>query len=151
MNTEKALNKIAGQCSKKEYCTKEVREKLSGWELDEEAIDKIVAFLIHHKFVDDTRYARIYAEDKFRFNHWGKQKINMMLHQKGISSDIISEALAIIDKDHYDNSCMEILQQKLKNTTEPDPYKLRAKLTRFALSRGFDYDIINKCVEELLS
>lgn len=150
METEKALNKIAGLCSKKEYCTKEVREKLAGWELDKEAIDKTIAFLIQHKFIDDERYARIYAEDKFRFNHWGKQKINMMLQQKGIPSAIISEALATIDSHHYDKGCMEILQQKQRSISEPDLYKLRIKLTRFALSRGFDYDTINKCLEKLI-
>lgn len=37
MTPEKALNIITGQCSKKELATKEVREKLQRWEIEEEA------------------------------------------------------------------------------------------------------------------
>lgn len=150
MTSEKALNIIAGQCSKKEYCSKEVREKLGKWEIQEKDIEKIMSFLSQHKFIDDSRFARIYAEDKFRFNHWGKQKIAMMLHQKGIATDLISEALATLNTTDYQNSCLEILKQKQRNLPEQPIYQLRAKLTRFALGRGFDFDTINRCLEEIL-
>lgn len=149
LSPEKALNIIAGQCSKKEYCSKDVREKLARWELAEKDIAAIMEFLYRHQFIDDSRFARIYAEDKFRFNHWGKQKITMMLRQKGISSELIEEALEVIGNEHYDAGCLEILQQKLKSISEEDSYKLRAKLTRFALGRGFDFETINKCMEKL--
>ena len=73
-----------------------------------------MAFLCQHKFIDDTRYARIYTEDKLRFNHWGKQKIGLMLRQKGISPEIIAEALNEIDHSQYKQNCLEILKQKWK-------------------------------------
>lgn len=150
MTPEKALNIIAGQCSKKEYCSKDIRDKLSRWELSEEAIEKIMSFLLQHKFVDDIRFARIYAEDKFRFNHWGKQKISMMLHQKGLSTNIITNALKVLDTPDYTESCLEILKQKRMSLPEQPVYQVRAKLTRFALGRGFDFDTINQCLEKLL-
>lgn len=150
MTLEKALNIIAGQCSKKEHCSKEVREKLRKWELAEEAIEKIMTFLFKHQFVDDARYARIYAEDKFRFNHWGKQKIAQMLHYKGISPEMITDALEILNNAAYTESCLNILEQKLKSLPALPPYELRGKLTRFALSRGFDFDTINACLQKLL-
>lgn len=150
MTPEKALNIIAGQCSKKEYCSKDIRDKLCRWELSEEAIEKIMSFLLQHKFVDDIRFARIYAEDKFRFNHWGKQKISMMLHKKGLSTNIITNALKILDTPDYTESCLEILKQKRMSLPEQPVYQVRAKLTRFALGRGFDFDTINQCLEKLL-
>lgn len=149
MEKEKALKKIAGMCSRKEYCTREVREKLVRWELSEEDIREVMAFLAHHQFVDDRRFALAYAEDKFRFNHWGKQKIALMLRQKGIAPEILREALESLDDAHYDEGCLELLRQKQKNLSEPDPYQLRAKLTRFALSRGFDYETVNRCLARL--
>lgn len=150
MTPEKALNIIAGQCSKKEYCSKDIRKKLYRWEIGEEAAEKIMSFLLQHKFVDDIRFARIYAEDKFRFNHWGKQKISMMLHQKGLPTDIITNALKVLDTPDYKESCLEILKQKRMSLPEQPAYQLRAKLTRFALGRGFDFDTINHCLEKLL-
>lgn len=151
MKPEQALNILAGQCSKKEICSKDTRQKLIKWEIQEEDIKKIMSFLLEHKFIDDERFARIYTEDKFRFNHWGKQKITMMLRQKGISQDIIDDALSIIPTDNYTEHCMELLQQKYRTLTEQDPYKLKAKLTRFAVGRGFDYDTVSKCLFQLLS
>lgn len=149
MDKEKALNKIAGMCSKKEYCTGEIREKLTNWELPEKEIREMIEFLTHHKFIDDRRFALAYAEDKFRFNHWGKQKIAQMLHRKRIAPEILQEALANIDGGNYEAGCMEILQQKLKSLPAEEPYKIKAKLIRFALGRGFDYDTVSKCLSRL--
>lgn len=151
MTIDKALNIVAGLCSKKEYCSKEIMEKLIKWEIQEKDIAKIMDFLYKQKFIDDARFARNYAEDKFRFNHWGKQKITLMLRQKGISQDIIQEALEILVPSHYEDGCLEILRQKLSTLNEPDPYKRKAKLVRFAVGRGFDFDTINKALYKLLN
>lgn len=149
MTPEKALNRIAGMCSKKEYCSKTIQDKLQSWEIPPQEIARIMQFLIQHQFIDDRRYARIYVEDKFRFNHWGKQKITQMLRQKGIPGEIIAEALQTIDHSDYDDQCLEILQQKLKTLPTDEIYKTKAKLVRFALGRGFGYDTINRCLNRL--
>ena len=151
MTPEKALNIIAGQCSKKEMCSNDVRKKLIRWEIQPHDSEKIITFLISNKFIDDRRFAGIYAEDKFRFNHWGKQKISMMLHQKGLPSEIIEEALQSISEDSCIKNCLELLEQKMRSLSEPDIYKLRIKLTRFAAGRGFDFDTIRICLEQLLT
>lgn len=151
MTPEKALNILASQCSKKEYCTGDIRRKLLRWELPDEEADRILDYLLRHRFVDDGRFARIYAEDKFRFNHWGRQKIALMLRRKGIPSATVEAALSAIPDASYADGCLDILRQKLRTLSESDPYKLRAKLARFALSRGFDYDTVRECLEKLLS
>lgn len=149
MNPEKALNIIAGMCSKKEYCSQDVRNKLIKWEIPEKDIARLMQYLYQYQFVDDHRFARIYAEDKFRFNHWGKQKITMMLRQKNIPQDIIDEALSTIEKANYQEGCLTLLKQKLKSITDNDPYKQKAKLIRFGLGRGFDYETILQCLNLL--
>lgn len=149
MTIEKALQIIAGLCSKKECCSRDVLEKLKRWEFSEEDRQKILAFLQQHQFVDDERFARIYAEDKFRFNGWGKQKIAMMLRQKGISSEVIAYALDSIGIQQYTDSCLELLKQKVRSLPEEEPYKIKARLIRFALGRGFDYDTVRQCLSRL--
>ncbi len=106
-------------------------------------------FLIRHQFIDDRRYATIYAEDKFRFNHWGKQKITRMLRQKGIPGEIITEALSGIAPAAYAENCLEILRQKLRTLPPEEPYKTKGKLMRFALGKGFDYDTVIHCINRL--
>ena len=131
MNKEKALSLAAAICSKKEHCSWEIQEKLVKWEIPEKEIDRIMTFLHQHRFIDDARYAQAYAEDKFRFNHWGKQKI---------------EAL---DTDTYQEACLTLLKQKMKSLAGEEPYKRKAKLIRFGLSRGFGYEVIDRCLQRL--
>ena len=47
MDAKKALNIVAGQCSKKEYCSADVLAKLRRWELPEKDIEEITDFWIH--------------------------------------------------------------------------------------------------------
>ncbi len=150
MTTDKALQLITGLCSKKEYCTADILEKLRKWKISDKDMQKIMTFLYQHKFIDDSRFARIYTEDKFRFNHWGKQKISLMLRQKNIPPEIIAEALNAVDSQSYREQCRNLLEQKMKTLNEKDPYKLKAKLIRFGLGRGFDFDTIQTCLPHLL-
>ena len=150
MNKEKALSLAAAICSKKEHCSWEIQEKLVKWEIPEKEIDRIMTFLHQHRFIDDARYAQAYAEDKFRFNHWGKQKIALMLHRKKIDPDLISQVLEALDTDTYQEACLTLLKQKMKSLAGEEPYKRKAKLIRFGLSRGFDYEVIDRCLQHLL-
>lgn len=149
MNPEKALNTIASICSKKEYSTQEVREKLKKWEVDEKESARIIEFLQRNKFVDDRRFALSYVRDKFRFNKWGRQKISQMLRQKGVDPAIATEALSSLSEAGYDETCLALLQGKLKSLKEDTPMRTKAKLFRFAASRGFDFDTINRCFPHL--
>ena len=40
-----------------------------------------------------------------------------------------------------------LLQQKRKSTKAESPYELKQKLIRFAMGRGFGFDIIRQCME----
>lgn len=151
MDTNKALNLVAGMCSNKECCSYDIREKLIKWEFPEQEVTRIMDFLYKNKFLDDLRFATFYARDKFRFNKWGKQKIIMMLKQKEVAPEIINEAISLLAKKDYDDTCLALITQKRKTLNDTDPYKIKAKLLRFALGRGFDYDTINKCIDKTIT
>jgi regulatory protein len=151
MKPEKALQIITAQCSRKEYCSSDILEKLHRWELQAEEIQKIMEFLYQYKFIDDTRFANSYAEDKFRFNHWGKQKIALMLQRKRIKPELIEQALKNIESDTYQKECKTLLSQKMRTIHETDPYKLKAKLIRYGAGRGFDFDTLHYCLSQLLT
>lgn len=140
---------MAGQCSKKEYCSADVLAKLRRWELPEKDIAEIMAFLVKNRFLDDTRFAEAYARDKFRFNRWGKLKIAQMLRRKQVADSVIGQALAALPEEDTDATCMELLRQKNKSIKDEEPYKRKAKLIRFALSRGFEYETVNRCLSHL--
>jgi len=151
MEVEKALRLMAGQCSRREMCRADVVAKLRQWELSEREIKDVMDFLKQQHFVDDVRFAKAYVQDKFRFRRWGKLKIEQQLRQKQLPAPVIAEALATLPEESYDETCLSLLRQKDKSLKEPDPYKRRAKLCRFALGKGFDYDLVTRCVERILA
>lgn len=149
MDAKKALNLVAAQCSKKEYCSADVVARLRRWELSEQDVASIMGFLVKHHFVDDARFAEAYARDKFRFNRWGRLKIARMLRLKQIPDSIVERALAAVPADGQANLCLELLRQKARSLKETDAYKRRAKLYRFALGRGFDHDTVSRALDSL--
>lgn len=144
-----ALAKAMALCSAKECCCSDIMNKLESYDLTSTEKEKIIATLIDEKFIDERRYARAYVNDKFKYNVWGKIKIASQLRQKHISGEIISEALAGIDENDYEEKLSSLLASKRKTVKYKDNYDLRAKLMRFGLSRGFESEILYKLIGEV--
>lgn len=146
---KKALRTAASLCSRKEYCSTDIRRKLEKFDISAEDTERIIDYLEKNNFIDETRFATFYARDKFRFNKWGKLKISQMLKQKGISPAVIESALRSLGEEDYQSTCLHLLQQKLKSLKKGEPAKMQNSLIRFALGRGFDYDVIRQCLKQL--
>lgn len=146
---DKILNKIARQCSTKEYCTLEILCKLQKTDLDCADINKIVNFLRQHGFIDDLRYAKAYVKDKARFNKWGRLKIQQMLQTKYLDSNIVSEAMREVSDEEFEDTCLDILRSKLQTLKDEEQHKKKVKLIRFALGKGFTYDTVLTAIEKL--
>lgn len=143
------LNKAAIYASRCEHCENEVREKLLGWGGSEEEADEIITYLTEERYIDNQRYANSYTRDKFRFNHWGKYKIGMMLRSKDICNEIIEEALNQIGEEEYLEKLEQILRDKLRSLKYSSEYEKKGKLFKFALSRGFESSAISKVIDGL--
>ena len=88
-----------------------------------------------------------FANDKLKFNKWGRVKIKYMLQQKKISREALSEALDQIDEEFYMKILTEELAKKRKAIKETDEYQIKAKLFQFASGRGFEGDAIYKVLK----
>jgi regulatory protein len=144
-----AFDKVAVFCSRSEKCSSEVFDKLKLWGLSPEESKPIVQKLIAERYIDNERFARAYVKDKFRFNRWGRQKIEFMLRAKHISPEILELAFEEIEEEAYFEKLKSLLSEKLKTTKGKDKYDLRNKLMRFAMSRGFESGLIYKVLKEL--
>ena len=112
-------------------------------------IPKILEKLKEEKFLDDTRFAQLYVRDKFRLNQWGKIKLTYMLRKQSIVEDVITSALDQIDDETYYQTCFDLIKQKLTAMKESNLYARKAKLYRFAASRGFESDLIHRVLNQL--
>ncbi|MDP4207266.1 MAG: regulatory protein RecX [Bacteroidota bacterium] len=150
MTKDEALGKAMKLCSVKEYATSDIVQKITDWGLDEESVNQLINILHEDKFLDDFRFARFFANDKLRFNKWGKLKIKYMLQQKNVSREALSEALEQINEREYAEIITNELVKKRKSIKDADSYKVKAKLFQFAAGRGFEADLIYKLIDKVM-
>jgi len=146
---EELLHKAASYCSISEHCISEVEDKLNAWciECDDKA--KIINRLIDEDFINEKRYCAYFVKDKFLFNKRGKVKISYALKQKGLSDELINAALQTIDEGEYDEMLAALLKTKLTGLKYEFEYEKQGKLFRFAQSRGFESNVINRVIRNI--
>ena len=148
MKSEKeAYLTLAALCAQAEHCQWEMLEKMRRWEVPEEAQARVMQRLVKERYVDDERYAQAFVKDKIRYNKWGRRKVDQALWQKHIDEDIRKRVLDEVDDDEYLSVLRPLLKQKRKSTNANSDYELNQKLMRFALGRGFTFDIIRQCID----
>ena len=138
---------LAALCAQAEHCQWEMLEKMRRWELPEEEQARVMQRLVSERYVDDERYARAFVKDKVRYNKWGRRKVEQALWQKHIDDDIRQRVLDEVDDSEYLAVLKPLLQQKRRSTKAANDYELNQKLVRFAVSRGFTFDIIRQCLD----
>ena len=144
---QEAYLTLAALCAQAEHCQHEMLEKMRRWELDDEAQARVMQRLVSERYVDDERYARAFVKDKVRYNKWGRRKVDQALWQTHIDEDIRQRVLDEVDDEEYLAILRPLLKQKRKTTKADSDYELNQKLVRFALGRGFTFDIIRQCLD----
>jgi len=146
--TEKeALLRLTTLCSKAEHCTWEMTEKMRRWGLDEAVQARVVEYLLKERYVDDARYACAFVREKIKTNKWGPRKIEQALYAKRIATEIYQPVLAEVDQEDYLKILRPLLQAKRRQLGGLSEYEQNGRLVRFAMSRGFTFDLIRQCLD----
>ena len=151
LTKEQILAKLTTACAKREYCLADMAEKMRRWGVDDEMQEQVKAFLLKHKFIAEERYAHAFIEEKVCYNKWGRKKVAYALYRKGINESVFMPLLNDINDESYKQELQELLTAKLKTVKDPEPYKRKTKLIKFALARGYSMDevleVVKICLE----
>jgi len=140
---EKALRLLEFRShSKKELCDKLIRAGAK-----KEYLPEIMNFLEEYHFVNDSEYALRLAKDLQNLKKLGKRRIIAELKNKGISSEDIENAVAELTDDE-ENQLLPLVERKLNNNFEK---KNIDKAFRYFAYRGYDFDDIKACIEQVKS
>lgn len=145
---KQALLKAASYCAYQERAQQEVRDKLYEWGLHHEDVEEIISQLISDNFLNEERFAIAYTLGKLRIKSWGKIKIKQSLKLKRVSDPLIKIAFSKIDLDEYEDKLHDLLDKKQLSLKDKDVYILKNKLFQYALSRGFESDLISSLLKE---
>lgn len=146
MTEQEAYLRLAALCAQAEHCEYEMQEKMRRWEIAGDAQARVMQRLITERYVDDGRFARAFANDKVKYNKWGRRKVEQAMWLKHIAEDIRQRVLDSIDDEEYIAILRPLLQQKRRSVKAHNDYELRQKLIKFAIGRGFTMDIIKQCI-----
>ena len=137
-----ALVKSEHYCAYQERSQQEVRDKLYEWGLYPNMVENVIIRLIAGNFLNEERFANAYTRGKFNQKGWGKNKIKQGLKFKKVSDPLIKKALQSINGDDYLQMLHKVIEKKSALLSEKEPYKRRYKLQQYALSRGYENDLI---------
>lgn len=149
MDREVALKKVLHYCNYQDRCEQEIVTKINSFEISDEDKIFIKNFLLEEGFINDERYCRFYVKGKLNIKKWGVNKIKLSLMAKGIDREIIENVISEINKDSYFDELVNLL--KNKKIDESDPYKRKAKLIRYAMSKGYSYPEILEAMRNMES
>ena len=140
LSNDVILKKVLRYCAYQDRCTQEVRNKLATFDIPASEKEKFVKLLVDEGYLDDERYASTFVRSKIHLKKWGVNKIKMSLKMKGISNEIIGNALSEIDPEIYKDELIKVL--KAKKINESDPYKKKAKLAQYAMQKGYEPSLV---------
>jgi regulatory protein len=139
---KEALMKISDFCSYQERTHQEVRNKLYGFGLNKDTVEAIIVKLIQENFLNEERFAKLYAGGKFRIKKWGRKKIQEGLKQKEISDYCIRLAMKEIPQDDYLKTLKELVEKRELKETEKNTYKRKHKIAQYLYGRGYESELI---------
>ncbi|OAA92646.1 recombination regulator RecX [Clostridium coskatii] len=119
---------------------KQIKDKLAQKQYDENAISRTIKFLKEYKFVDDDKFTELYIKEKIYSQ--GKNKIRYSLIKKGISEDIISKKLDLIDEEQEEKAAFNIAQKKyaVLIKSENNIRKVYEKLGNYLARSGYSFE-----------
>lgn len=147
---EQALNALMRLCSKAEKSSGDALRLMYRWGVPIAERQGVLDKLVEMRFIDDARYAEAYTREKSQLAGWGARKIAQNLYQKGVSKDIVAKTLAMLESDDQRAMLEKRLQRKLPTIKATTDYERRGKLLRYALSLGYDYDMVISVIDTLL-
>ena len=129
---------MAALCARREYCCADIAEKLRKKGAAPEEAEALTDRLIDEGYIDEGRYARAFVHDKTLSNGWGRIKVAQQLRAKGICNAYINEAMTCITEEQYAEVFQKVLRSKQRSIKGETDYKVRQKLARSLIARGFE-------------
>jgi regulatory protein len=144
---EQAKDKALKVLEYRSHTEKELSGKLRRAGAEYDTIEEVLAFCRNYGFLNDEAYAKAYARDLVRLKKYGERRIRQELSKKGIDRDLIDEAVSELDLSEFD-ALYPLMEKKLAGSFDR---KSIDRATRYFVYRGYSFDDINRCVQELKS
>lgn len=126
----------------------EVRRNLLRKKTPPSLVDQVLERLKSSGLVDDTAFARYWAENRETFSPRGQRLIKAELRQKGVGQETIQETIDAGEMDE-EGGAYRVAQKKARSLRGLDRQVFWQRLSGHLARRGFDYEVIREVVSRL--
>lgn len=153
---EKAAEKAVSYINIKPRTAQQVKKYLKDKGYEEDVISEVVEQLKEYRYIDDMEFALLYFRYGFEKGR-GVSRIRRELSEKGVSSEIIDIAYEELeDVPDQVEMAIEIASSVISGIDMDDldyeaKQKLKAKLGRRLMGRGFSSEVVYKVIGKLIS
>jgi regulatory protein len=150
LTKEQAIQKLRQYCAYQERSHTEVVQKLWDLGVKKAEHDEIISSLIEDDYLNEERFAILFAGGKFRMKSWGRKRIYYALKEKKVSDYNIKKAMKEIPDDVYEKTLYDLAEKKYA-LLKDEQYLVRKKKTMdYLMQKGYEPDLVTKAVKALI-
>ncbi|MCS7056507.1 MAG: RecX family transcriptional regulator [Thermoflexales bacterium] len=126
----------------------EVQRRLKRAGADDVAIAAVIERLKAAGLLDDDAFSRAWVDSRMRTRPRSKRMIAWELRRRGVSSADIAAALEEVDED---DAAYRAAAQRLPKLQGLAPMERKRKLHAYLARKGFDYETIERAIQQVES
>ncbi len=123
----------------------QLRQKLKNDQYSEDVIDAAIQYVASFGYINDQNYARRFVEN--RQHSKSKREIRASLIQKGVSREVIQQALDDGYADRNELAAIRRLVEKRRFEVQTATDVEKRKMQDYLLRKGFQYEDISKVLQ----
>jgi regulatory protein len=139
-----ALDLAYRHLARRDRSEAEIRRHLAARGVEPAVAEPAVAELIAQGYLDDTRYARRFAEDRRSLDQWGNERIEQRLLAVGIDPETIATVLAEHGPDDELDAAIEVLRRRLP--APPRDAREADRALGLLLRRGYELELAHDAI-----
>ena len=132
------------------YSKQQIIDLLGRKGYNETTIDTTLAELEQQGFIKGESYARNWIVRRRRSKPRGKNVLKRELVSKGIDKTTADNVVDAIDDTDEAGTALQVAQKQAVHYKSLAPHVAKRRMHDFLLRRGFDYDTIQRVIDEVL-
>ena len=136
---QRALQLAYSYLNRRDRTIDEVRRHLGHHRTDSQTVDVAIELLVEQNLLDDTRYARLFSEDKRELEQWGADRIRRGLLERGIDRELVDDVLTEVAPD--DELARAICLLRRRFPAPPRERRERDRALGMLLRKGYDSEL----------
>jgi len=142
---DQALGTAYRFIAKRDRTISEVQARLAKDGVDEATIEAAIAELTALNYLDDTRYARRFAEDRRNLDAWGDERIERRLRELGIERETVVDALSSRREGRSElDTALQLLRRRFPRP--PQTPRERNRALGMLARKGYDSELAHDAI-----